>query len=168
MSTLTLLCFIHAFANNLKLLLLASFPSYIYSTTVLWLAIAYHELVEFMCLTWNQGADSIKKMPSYQYRKSHYGDKTILRPSYLHDGISHTGKVASLYWIRALAPVPLSIFRSNSKIHENSECSSIVVIGRVYFTLECFGFSSNFEFDRNMLSGTGARPLIKRKLCNCW
>ena len=33
---------------------------------------------------------------------------------------------------------------------------NIVVIGRVYFTLECFGFSSNFEFDRNMFSGTGA------------
>ena len=34
---------------------------------------------------------------------------------------------------------------------------NIVVIGRVYFTLECFEFSSNFEFDRYMLSGTGAR-----------
>ena len=34
---------------------------------------------------------------------------------------------------------------------------NIVVIGRVYFTLECFEFSWNFEFDRNMLSGTGAR-----------
>ena len=34
---------------------------------------------------------------------------------------------------------------------------NIVVIGRVYFTLECFEFSSTFEFDRNMLSGTGAR-----------
>ena len=33
---------------------------------------------------------------------------------------------------------------------------NIVVIGRVYFTLKCFEFSSNFEFDRNMLSGTGA------------
>ena len=28
------------------------------------------------------------KMLSYQYRKSHYGDKTILQPSYLHNGIS--------------------------------------------------------------------------------
>ena len=40
-------------------------------------------------------------MSSYQYRKSHYGDKTILRPFYLHNGISHTGKTTSLYWIRA-------------------------------------------------------------------
>ena len=41
-------------------------------------------------------------MPSYKYRKSHCRDKTILRPSYLHDGISYTGKMTSLYWIRAL------------------------------------------------------------------
>ena len=33
---------------------------------------------------------------------------------------------------------------------------NIVVVGRVHFTLECFEFSSNFEFDRNMLCGTGA------------
>ena len=42
------------------------------------------------------------KMPSYQYRKSHCGDETILRPSYLHNGISYTGNMTSLYWIRAL------------------------------------------------------------------
>ena len=41
------------------------------------------------------------KMSSYQYRKSHFGDKTILRPSYLQNGISYTGKMTSLYWIRA-------------------------------------------------------------------
>ena len=41
------------------------------------------------------------KMSSYQYRKSHYGDKTIVRSSYLHNGISYTGKMTSLYWIRA-------------------------------------------------------------------
>ena len=39
------------------------------------------------------------KMKSYQYRKSHCGDKTILRPSYLHNGISYTGKMSSLYWM---------------------------------------------------------------------
>ena len=41
------------------------------------------------------------KMSSYQYRKSHCEDKTILRPSYLHNGISYTCKTTSLYWIRA-------------------------------------------------------------------
>ena len=42
------------------------------------------------------------KVSSFQYRKSHCGDKTILRLSYLHNGISYTGKTTSLYWIRAL------------------------------------------------------------------
>ena len=41
-------------------------------------------------------------MPSYQYRKSHYGDKTVVRSSYLHNGISYTGKMASFYWISPL------------------------------------------------------------------
>ena len=40
------------------------------------------------------------KIPSYQYRKSHCGDKTVVRSSYLHNGISYTGKMTSLYWIR--------------------------------------------------------------------
>ena len=41
------------------------------------------------------------KMSSYQYREYHCGDKTVVRPSYLHNGISCTGKTTSLYWIRA-------------------------------------------------------------------
>ena len=43
-------------------------------------------------------------MSSYQYRKSHCGDKTILRPSYLHNGVPYTGKTTFLYWIGALFP----------------------------------------------------------------
>ena len=39
---------------------------------------------------------------SYHYRKSHCGDKTVVRSSYLHNGISYTGKMTSLYWIAAL------------------------------------------------------------------
>ena len=39
------------------------------------------------------------KMASYQYRKSHCGA--------LHYGISFTGKMPSLYWIRALVPTDL-------------------------------------------------------------
>ena len=42
------------------------------------------------------------KMSSYRYRKSHCGDKTVVRSSYLHNGISYTGKMTSFYWIRAL------------------------------------------------------------------
>ena len=39
------------------------------------------------------------KMSSYRYRKSHCGDKTVVRSSYLHNGISYTSKMASFYWI---------------------------------------------------------------------
>ena len=39
------------------------------------------------------------KMSSYQYRKSHCGEKTVVKSSYLHNGVSLTGKIASLYWI---------------------------------------------------------------------
>ena len=42
------------------------------------------------------------KISSYQYRKSHWGDKTVVRSSYHHNGISYTGKISALYWIRAL------------------------------------------------------------------
>ena len=45
------------------------------------------------------------KMYSYQYRKSHCGDKTVVRSSYLHGGISNTGKMSSLYWIGALLTI---------------------------------------------------------------
>ena len=42
------------------------------------------------------------RMSSYLYKKYHCGDKTILRPSYLHNGISYTDKLSSLYWIGPL------------------------------------------------------------------
>ena len=51
---------------------------------------------------WPPGGWINIKMSSYQYRKSHCGDKTILRPSHLHNGIYYTGKTTSLYWIWAL------------------------------------------------------------------
>ena len=60
------------------------------------------------------GADW-KKMPSYQYRKSHYADKTILQPSYLHNGVSFTGKMASFYWIRAQV---VDVFREQYHMHD--------------------------------------------------
>ena len=38
------------------------------------------------------------KMSSYQYRKSLCGDKTVVRSSYLHNGISYSSKMTFLYW----------------------------------------------------------------------
>ena len=43
-----------------------------------------------------------RKISPYQYRESHCGDKMVVRSSYLHNGISCTGKMTSLYWIRGL------------------------------------------------------------------
>ena len=45
------------------------------------------------------------KMSPYKYRKSHCGDKTVVRSSYLHNGISYSGKMSSLYWISPLVSV---------------------------------------------------------------
>ena len=45
------------------------------------------------------------KMSSYQYRKSHCGDKTAVRSSYVHNWIFYTDKMSSLYWIRALGGI---------------------------------------------------------------
>ena len=56
------------------------------------------------------------KMPSYQYRKSHCGDKTVVRSSYLHYGISYTGKMASFYWIRTLICKNASFVDKYSKV----------------------------------------------------
>ena len=56
------------------------------------------------------------KMPSYQYMKSHCGDKTILRPSHHYNGISYTGKMISSYWIGAQKIVPVEWF---GEIREN-------------------------------------------------
>ena len=78
------------------------------------------------------------KMSSYQYRKSHCGDKTILRPSHLHNGISYTGKMLSLYWIRALVVILCLII---TKIKQplacvvNSEHLNAVFAGSSFRTL---------------------------------
>ena len=68
-----------------------------YSTTrVVWLS------TEVNAYAWKPGDRINIKVSSYhQYRNFHCGDKTILRPSYLHNEISYTDKMTSLYWIRA-------------------------------------------------------------------
>ena len=54
-------------------------------------------------LSFAQGGRINIKMPSNQYRKSHCGDKIILRPFNIHNGISCTVKTTSSYWTKALA-----------------------------------------------------------------
>ena len=59
------------------------------------------------------------KMLSYQYRKSHCGDKTVVRSSYLHNGISYTGKISSLYWFGALMSAGKVMARFGSHMIRN-------------------------------------------------
>ena len=71
------------------------------------------------CFCWRPGPWFNIKMSSYQYRKSHCGDKTVVRSSYLHNGISYTGKMTSLYWF---GPQPetrsnLPVLLNNMKTH---------------------------------------------------
>ena len=41
--------------------------------------------LKLLSIKWRVGIGFNKKVPSYQYRKSHCGDKTTLLPSYLHN-----------------------------------------------------------------------------------
>ena len=77
-------------------------------------------------------------MSSYQYWKSDCGDKMVVRSSYLHNGISYTCKMASLYWIRPLGQgfidgvivwycaVPLWCVQFSHKYSQNTPHSSPV------------------------------------------
>ena len=67
-----------------------------------WSPFFYNQTINYH-ICWYAGPWFNIKMSSYQYWKSHCGDKTILRPSYLHNGISYTGKTTSLYRISSLA-----------------------------------------------------------------
>ena len=59
------------------------------------------------------------KMTSYQYRKSHCGDKTILRPSYLHNGISY---------IRVLVPDCAQCRECLPPLHAASWCCELTLL----------------------------------------
>ena len=87
---------IHAPENRMALLVGDEFMYAVYDH-VFWTTLV--QKLEYTGIT--KGLFNIK-MTSYQYRKSHCGDKTILRLSYLHNGIPYTGKMTSLFWIRAL------------------------------------------------------------------
>ena len=67
-----------------------------------------------------------------QYIKSHYGERTILRPSNLHNVISYTSKMSYLYWIGAqIASTPMCSWPS----HHLRVC--IQMFGTCYEVLTC-------------------------------
>ena len=74
------------------------------------------------------------EMSSYQCRKSHCGDKMILRPSYLHNGISYTGKMTYLYWIRALDS--LSAITIDNAIYHINYAHHFVLLWSVVVVME--------------------------------
>ena len=59
------------------------------------------------------------KMSSCQDRKSHCGDKTVVRSSYLHNGISFTGKMIYLYWIR---PQSRALLSNTFSMYKDCHC----------------------------------------------
>ena len=60
-----------------------------------------------------------------QYRKSHCGDKTVVRSSYLHNGISYTGKMRSLYWISPQIEI-VSLCILFSALVDNNICRNVM------------------------------------------
>ena len=94
------------YSSGKVLLCLVRKKEYITLVAFFWLPhwypiISTHLKIRYPYIKQTPGDWFNKKMPFYQYRKSHCGDKTILQLSYLHNGISYAGKTASLYWIRA-------------------------------------------------------------------
>ena len=74
------------------------------------------------------------KISSYQYRKSHCGDKTVVRSSYLHNGISYTGKMTSLYWFSPLASCVARTSASKVDVYYLEEVSPCLPRGRISTT----------------------------------
>ena len=89
------------------------------------------------------------KMSSYQYRKSLGGDKTVVRSSYLHNGISYTGKMSSLYWIGAqvlfhhsISPYFLWLVCYCSL---DSDCAGVMMAGLRYLVMCMFELHGQLE-----------------------
>ena len=60
--------------------------------------VRWHLYIETPTNTPPPGPDSIYRCHLTSKGKSHCGDKTVAISSYLNNGISYTGKMASLYW----------------------------------------------------------------------
>ena len=104
------------------------------------------------------------KMESYQYRKSHCGDKTILQPSYPHNGISYTGKMPSLYWIRAQDRRDLLTVLITVILFLLEKCFALIIV--VWFQLcrcKCRGRFSHCYYRRHDTTWT-EHPSLRRLL----
>ena len=114
-----------------------------------------------LVVPWYPGPWFNIKMPSYQYRKSHCGDKTVVRSSYLHNEISYTGEMASLYWSS-----PQHIYWRGVLEYE---CKTIVIETDLVKTLiSTVGYYMLFEMV-NLESISGLiSPKILAMRCHWW
>ena len=96
------------------------------------------------------------KMSSCRYWKSHYGDKTVVRSSYLHNGISYTGKMTFLYWIRGLVVIGIitHLQQKSSYFHSSKRVSSS---GTAIRRLQQ---KSNVEFKNNLIPWSTSRNRV--------
>ena len=109
------------------------------------------------------------KMTSYQHRKSHCGDYTILRSSYLHNGISYTGKMSSLYWIRAqVESSVLSISVGQNMVFVNIKtaipCIGICIIKTRCLSLQWISFTGEIVYFILTHNPCTAGPTLAKKL----
>ena len=99
------------------------------------------------------------KMTSYQYRKSHCGDKTVVRSSYLHNGTFNTGKMSSLYWTSLQTSHSIRVIYWVFTVHfeENCPCWVFKMCGHLLTPYE----QADDSVKRCGLTSRGEYNLIK-------
>ena len=79
------------------------------------------QIYKSCCSEWTCEWDGEVENPSWLHCCHWFSPQwSYLRPSYLHNGISHTGKMTSLYWIRACG------YRQVSNIRRTLEGNKII------------------------------------------
>ena len=76
----------------------------------------------------------------YQYRKSHRGDKTIIRLSYLHNGISYLGTTTSIYWNGSLIVFVQVLYVLQLHIDNEGSQANVCSISEFLLTQPCLSF----------------------------
>ena len=87
------------------------------------------------------------------YRKLYCGDKTVVRSSNLCNGISYTGKMASLYWFR-----PLVLYSLSGLVVRSREVSKLRD-SRLAFSSSDFALLITLKFDRCLGSSIVDMPV---------
>ena len=84
------------------------------------------------------------KITSYQYSKFHCGDKTILRSSYLHNEIFHTGKNKGPgsygYVLSDFIDIPQDAFPDNLYDNPQDRGTTLDDIGRLITLIYQYGW----------------------------